>query len=124
MCCLGPFVGTIAALAGSGFFCEYGFKSPPHDQRWPSVFYIFGIYYSFAWSKTVNIELSSYEVFSAGCLGLIWSAAWLFIVYDSPSVHPTISSEERVHIESKIDEAAGSKKVGSILLMITLMQMQ
>jgi MFS family permease len=82
----GPFVGTIAALAGSGFFSEYGFKSPPYGQRWPSVFYIFG------------------------CLGLIWSAAWLFIVSDSPSKHPTISSEERAYIESKINEAASSKK--------------
>ncbi|XP_062523356.1 sialin-like isoform X2 [Corticium candelabrum] len=78
----GPHFGTIIALTVSGVLCDHGFKSPPHNQRWPSVFYVFGL------------------------LGLIWCFAWLYIVSDSPNSHPTISKEERQYIVSRIESAA------------------
>lgn len=39
----GPHFGTIIAMSVSGVLCDHGFESPPHYQRWPSVFYVFGI---------------------------------------------------------------------------------
>lgn len=38
---------------------------------WPSVFYI------------------------TGTIGLLWSMAWFYFVYDSPAEHPRITQEER-----------------------------
>lgn len=42
-----------------------------------------------------------------GAIGLAWSVAWFFLVYDSPAQHPRITDEERRHIETKIAEGAG-----------------
>lgn len=42
-----------------------------------------------------------------GGIGLVWSVAWFFLVYDSPAQHPRISEEERTEIESKIAAEAG-----------------
>ncbi|KAF7698984.1 hypothetical protein HF521_003726 [Silurus meridionalis] len=47
---------------------------------WPSVFYIYGVF------------------------GIIWYMFWLFLAYDSPAVHPTISEQERIYIETSIGE--------------------
>ncbi|KAF2893497.1 hypothetical protein ILUMI_12679 [Ignelater luminosus] len=43
-----------------------------------------------------------------GGIGLVWSIAWFFLVYDSPAQHPRISPEERYEIETKIAEGSGS----------------
>lgn len=42
-----------------------------------------------------------------GGIGLVWSVAWFFLVYDSPAQHPRISEEERAEIEAKIAAEAG-----------------
>ncbi|XP_054632519.1 vesicular glutamate transporter 3 isoform X2 [Dunckerocampus dactyliophorus] len=47
---------------------------------WPSVFYIYGVF------------------------GIIWYVLWLLLAYGSPAVHPTITDEERIYIESSIGE--------------------
>ncbi|NXW73280.1 VGLU3 protein, partial [Hirundo rustica] len=49
---------------------------------WSSVFYIYGMF------------------------GIIWYAFWLLHAYESPAVHPTITSEERIYIETSIGEGA------------------
>ncbi|KAG9273108.1 vesicular glutamate transporter 3 [Astyanax mexicanus] len=49
---------------------------------WPSVFYIYGVF------------------------GIIWYTFWLLLAYDSPAVHPTISDEEKIYIETTIGEGA------------------
>ena len=36
--------GTVVAMPISGLLCQHGFPSPPHGSKWPSVFYVFGIY--------------------------------------------------------------------------------
>ncbi|GBO04148.1 Sialin, partial [Araneus ventricosus] len=41
---------------------------------WPSVFYIFGI------------------------LGIIWTLFWLFLVYETPELHPCITEKEIEHV--------------------------
>ena len=43
----------------------------------------------------VNTDTVSFP----GVFGLLWYAAWIFMAYDSPSVHPTITDDERVYIE-------------------------
>ena len=35
-------MGTAFAMPLSGLLCESGFRSPPHQSKWPSVFYVFG----------------------------------------------------------------------------------
>lgn len=38
--------------------------------------------------------------------GIVWYVFWLLHAYESPAAHPTITSEERVYIETSIGEGA------------------
>ena len=58
--------GTVVGMLLSGVLSDHGFAG-----GWPSVFYVFGM------------------------VGCVWSVAWCFLCYDSPAVHPRISSTER-----------------------------
>ncbi|NWT56680.1 VGLU3 protein, partial [Erythrocercus mccallii] len=49
---------------------------------WSSVFYIYGMF------------------------GIVWYVFWLLHAYESPAAHPTITSEERIYIETSIGEGA------------------
>uniref|UniRef100_A0A8C4KQ96 Solute carrier family 17 member 8 n=1 Tax=Dromaius novaehollandiae TaxID=8790 RepID=A0A8C4KQ96_DRONO len=49
---------------------------------WSSVFYIYGMF------------------------GIVWYMFWLLHAYESPAAHPTITSEERIYIETSIGEGA------------------
>lgn len=42
-----------------------------------------------------------------GCAGLVWFTAWLWLAFESPSKHPSISPREQYYIEQSIG-AAGS----------------
>lgn len=44
-----------------------------------------------------------------GVIGIIWSAAWFWLVFDSPSQHPRISVEEQRYIEDSIGTTATNK---------------
>ena len=57
----------------SGVLCDHGFAG-----GWPSVFYVFGM------------------------VGCVWSAAWFLLCYDSPAIHPRISTAERQYWEKVI----------------------
>ena len=61
--------GTVVTLPVSGWLCDSDFLG-----GWPSVFYVFG------------------------SLGLLWSIAWFFLVFDHPDTHPRISPEEKIYI--------------------------
>ena len=37
--------------------------------------------------------------FHSGMFGILWYVAWYVFAFDSPSVHPTITAEERAYIE-------------------------
>ena len=39
---IGSEMGMAFAMPLSGLLCESGFRSPPHQSKWPSVFYVFG----------------------------------------------------------------------------------
>ena len=62
----GTDAGIVVGMILSGVLCDFGFAG-----GWPSVFYVFGM------------------------VGCVWSAAWFLLCYDSPSIHPRISTEER-----------------------------
>ncbi|NWV71154.1 VGLU3 protein, partial [Malurus elegans] len=49
---------------------------------WSSVFYIYGMF------------------------GIVWYVFWLLHAYESPAAHPTITSDERIYIETSIGEGA------------------
>eukprot|EP00118_Oscarella_pearsei_P022762 m.266375 g.266375 ORF g.266375 m.266375 type:complete len:338 (+) comp40500_c0_seq13:96-1109(+) len=75
----GSYLGAVLSQPISGLLCNHGFKSGPHESRWPSVFYVFGM------------------------TSFVWSIAWLFLVHSSPKVHPRISPEEKYYIETTIN---------------------
>ena len=62
-------------------------------------------------------------------LGLVWSLAFVFFIYEKPNEHPTISEEELVYIEKSIadvkslydeDETHEMNKVPWKLILISL----
>ncbi|KAK7098468.1 sialin-like [Littorina saxatilis] len=69
-CYAGSQIGNVLTFPIAGLLCKYGF-----DGGWPAVFYVLGAY------------------------GLLWFVLWMFLVFDSPAVHPRISPEERHYIE-------------------------
>ena len=40
-----------------------------------------------------------------GCVGIVWFFFFMYVVYESPSAHPTITPEERTYIEESIGES-------------------
>ncbi|XP_029650654.2 uncharacterized transporter slc-17.2-like [Octopus sinensis] len=69
----GQILGNIVGLSISGFLCVYGF-----DNGWGSIFYVFGV------------------------LSLVFSCVWLYVVYDTPDDHPTISEKELSYLNRTI----------------------
>jgi len=78
----GTKLGSIVGMQLSGFLCDCCYVG-----YWSSVFYAFGV---------------------AGCL---WSFAWYFLCYSSPSVHPRISAAERECIEQSLEHCQTSAKL-------------
>ena len=37
---------------------------------------------------------------------MIWCVAWLWFSFEKPSMHPTITDEERIYIETSIGETS------------------
>jgi len=68
--------GIVIAMLVSGVLSDHGFAG-----GWPSVFYV--------------LEL----------VGCIWSAVWVLLCFDSPAVHPRISSTEREYWLSVLGSA-------------------
>lgn len=65
--------GTVISMPLSGLLAEYGF-----DGGWPSIFYMFGL------------------------VGVIWSIAFIFLVYEDPEQDPKISEKERKYIVNSL----------------------
>ena len=55
---------------------------------------------SLGWDNVFYIE---------GSLSLIVVSAWLFVIYDSPSLHPRISKQEQEYIESTTVASTASR---------------
>ncbi|XP_046547073.1 uncharacterized transporter slc-17.2-like [Haliotis rubra] len=67
----GGTLSQIVLFTMSGFLCTL-----PFDNGWPLIFYVLG----------------------GACL--VWCGVWCLTVFDSPDVHPRISSEERQYINN------------------------
>jgi len=70
---VGEDVGIIVGMLLAGVLCDYGFAG-----GWPSAFYVFGMF------------------------GCVWSVAWFLLCYNSPAMHPRISTVERKYWETMI----------------------
>lgn len=54
----------------------------------------------------------------SGCIALVFVCCWMWLVYDSPAVHPRITADERAHIEANIhgvSECRGWPPLGRML---------
>ncbi|XP_038054615.1 vesicular glutamate transporter 2.1-like isoform X2 [Patiria miniata] len=76
----------LATIAFSGSYAGAVFGMPvagilTEYAGWPSVFYVFG------------------------CCGIVWFACFMYLIYEKPSTHPTISPEERTYIEESLGES-------------------
>lgn len=38
-------------------------------------------------------------LYHTGVFGILWYVAWYILAFESPSVHPTISKDEKAYIE-------------------------
>ncbi|XP_023217578.1 uncharacterized protein LOC111619972 [Centruroides sculpturatus] len=73
ICTSGNQFGTILAMSLTGFLCQYGFAG-----GWPSAFYVFGI------------------------MGCVLTSFLIYFIYESPSVHPRISTKELKYLKKNI----------------------
>lgn len=48
-----------------------------------------------------------------GIVGLVWFVAWIFLVHDSPTVHPTIAEDEKKYILA----STGIKKPKKVIFL-------
>lgn len=78
----------------NGFFKKLPHLCMCHDSCW--VFF-------FAFKANY---ISSFS----GSFGLIWFTFWFFLAHETPALHPNISDEERVYIQTAIG-TTGQKKV-------------
>ncbi len=44
-------------------------------------------------------KAKKFILFSTGMFGILWYVAWYVLAFESPSVHPTITEDERSYIE-------------------------
>lgn len=58
------------------------------------------------WQQFIQIPIFCF----LGMIGVVWSVAWFFLVFDTPSSHPRITEEERNFIENAIEEHGGGKQ--------------
>lgn len=65
--------GTVISMPLSGLLAEYGF-----DGGWPSIFYIFGL------------------------VGVVWSLAFVWLIYEDPESDPKIEEKERKYITNAL----------------------
>ena len=58
----------------------------------------------------------------AGAAGILWFAAWQLVVHESPTVHPTISDEEKRYIEKSFDQ--GNVRIPGLLLVAFMLSFE
>lgn len=55
-----------------------------------------------------------------GIIGIVWCAAWWFLVYDSPIQHPRISEEEKAYILQAIGDKVQNSKNSKVINILSL----
>lgn len=54
-----------------------------------------------------------------GIIGIVWCAAWWFLVYDSPVQHPRISEEEKAYILQAIGDKVQNSKNSKVITILS-----
>lgn len=69
------------------------------------------VYPFFGWL----IEISRWEnvFYLTGAATIIWYICWYFLMYDSPTVHPRITKEEREYIQEKLGNTSHEGKLST-----------
>ena len=71
----------------------------------------FGVFPSVSLMLIILIYNYRYAPYYAyGCAGLVWFCFWLWLAFESPAKHPSISPREQYYIEQSI----GSAKTDSL----------
>ena len=60
----------------------------------------------------------------AGIAGIIWYVAWLWLSFEKPCKHPTISQEELIYIEESIGNVADNVITVSATFLANKMALQ
>lgn len=58
----------------------------------------------------MEINFNLFFLFCLGGIGLLWSALWFLIIFETPASHPRISREELEEIETAIGSSVTKKK--------------
>lgn len=78
--------GKVISLPLSAFLCSVRL-----DRGWPLAFYV------------------------PGALSVVWFAAWSFLAYDGPAVHPRISTAEKLFLLANTDAPAAKLSVNPLI---------
>lgn len=57
-------------------------------------------------------------LFLIGLFGIIWYIFWLWLSFEKPSTHPTITDEELIYIENSLGQMAKSLPTVNINFII------
>lgn len=98
--------GAVAGSVWPSFHALCGQWVPP-DERSRFVTAYLGsstavalFYPIFGWLITVGTWEWVFHL--CGLCAVVWTAGWLYCVYDAPALHPRVGSEERLHIETSL----------------------
>lgn len=71
-----------------------------------------------SWSEFQELFLHDIDVI-LGLVGMVWFYFWMAVSFEKPSLHTSISDEERSYIESSIGELAPVQKVVIIIILLS-----
>uniref|UniRef100_A0A914X2Q0 Major facilitator superfamily (MFS) profile domain-containing protein n=1 Tax=Plectus sambesii TaxID=2011161 RepID=A0A914X2Q0_9BILA len=89
------------------------FWAPPLERSKLATTAFTGSYAGAVVGLPMSAWLVSYVSWSApfyfyGCCGVIWTVFWFAMTFEKPAFHPTITQEEKVHIETSIGHISAS----------------
>lgn len=88
------------------------FWAPPQERSRLATIAFCGSYAGIVFGMPLSGFLAQYISWQAPFYfysigGIIWYSAWLWLVFEKPRVHPTITVEEMKYIEKSLGENAG-----------------
>lgn len=69
---------------------------------------VFKTFYCYIITCIISVDVYRTVARCIGVLGLIWYVFWLWLCFEKPSLHPTISAKELNYIESSLGAATQS----------------
>ena len=68
------------------------------------------------------VNFANVRIWFPGFAGIIWYVAWLWLSFDKPCKHPTISQEELIYIEESIGNVADNVITVGRLFWLTILR--